>query len=236
MADEGQSGFLPPEPPGPEPDLGDRGQDPTQPVHPTAQTQPLPQHQQYPPPQYGEQQPPPQQYPPPQQHYPPPQPQPWQQAPYGYGPPPGYGYGPPPGWQQPQWQQPYPAWAGAPREPDNNQAVAGFALSMVGGGLLFFFAGLSTILSLGLSIAGIVYSRKGREKVDKGETTKQRGLAQAGFIIGIVSTVLSLLATVFWILFFVLLATDEEFQRDLENGNSGTIAIALVKGILSLLT
>ena len=198
--------FLPPEAPGPEPDLGDQSGQPTQPLPP-------PQHQQYqPPPQY--QQPPPQYHQPPP-HYPPPQ---WQQ-PYGYGPPPGYyAWGPP-----------------APKEPDNNPAVAGFVLSMVGGGLLFFFAGLSTIISLGLSIAGIVYSRKGKAKVDKGETTKQRGLAQAGFIIGIVSTVLSLLATVFWILFIVLIATDEEFRRDLEDNNSGTIAIALLRGLISLL-
>jgi hypothetical protein len=189
--------FLPPEAPGPEPDLGDQSGQPTQPAQPL----PPPQQQQYqPPPQY--QQPPPQ-----------------YQQPYGYGPPPGYyAWGPPP-----------------PREPDNNPAVAGFVLSMVGGGLLFFFAGLSTIISLGLSIAGIVYSRKGKEKVDRGETTKQRGLAQAGFIIGIVSTVLSLLATVFWILFIVLIATDEEFRRDLEDNNSGTIAIALVRGLISLL-
>jgi hypothetical protein len=215
MADQGHSGgegpgFLPPEPPGPEPELGDKAGEPTQPLPPTQ-----PQQQYQPPPQY--QQPPPQyQQPPPRYQQAPPQP--WEQ-PYGYGPPPGhYAWGPPP-----------------PREPDNNPAVAGFVLSMVGGGLLFFFAGLSTIISLGLSIAGIVYSRKGKEKVDKGETTKQRGLAQAGFIVGIVSTVLSLLATAFWIIFVVLVATDEEFRRELEDGNSGTIAIALVRGLVSLL-
>jgi hypothetical protein len=206
--------FLPPEAPGPEPELGDKAGEPTQQLPPTQQHQPPPAQYQPPPPQY--QQPPPY-YPPPQHqqgYYPPPH-----QQPYGYGPPPGlYAWGPPP-----------------PREPDNNPAVAGFVLAMVGGGLLFFFAGLSTIVSLGLSIAGIVYSRKGKEKVDRGETTKQRGLAQAGFIVGIVSTVLSLLATVFWILFFVLLATDEGFRHDLDDNNSGTIAIVLVKGLLSLL-
>jgi hypothetical protein len=207
MAGEGQS-FLPPEPPGPDPDLGDKAGEQTPPLPPPQQQYQAPQQYQ-PPPQY--------QQPPPQYHQPPPQ-QPWQQ-PYGYGPPPGYyAWGPPP-----------------PREPDNNPAVAGFVLSMVGGGLLFFFAGLSTIISLGLSIAGIVYSRKGKAKVDRGETTKQRGLAQAGFIIGIVSTVLSLLATVFWILFIVLIATDEEFRRDLEDNNSGTIAIVLLRGLISLL-
>ena len=65
--------------------------------------------------------------------------------------------------------------------------------------------------------------------MDRGETTKQRGLAQAGFIIGIVSTILSVLATAFWILFFVLLAADEDFRRELEDGSRGTIAIALVR-------
>ena len=215
MADEGQSGFLPPEPPGPEPDLGDRGR--TRPSRSPDGADPASPQQQHPPPQYGQQQPPPQQ---PQRSYPPAA----STAPavaagaLRLRPPPGYGYGPPPGWQQPQWQQPYPAWAAPPREPDNNQAVAGFALRWSAAACCSSSRGLSTILSLGLSIAGIVFSRKGREKVDRGETTKQRGLAQAGFIIGIVSTVLSLLATVFWILFFVLLATDEEFQRDLENG------------------
>jgi hypothetical protein len=33
----------------------------------------------------------------------------------------------------------------------------------------------------------------------------------------------------------VLIATDEEFRRDLEDNNSGTIAIALVRGLISLL-
>jgi hypothetical protein len=122
-----------------------------------------------------------------------------------------------------------------PPEPHNNPAVAGFALSLTGGGLLFFFAGLSTLLSLGLAIAGIMYSRKGRERVDKGETTKQRDLAQAGFVIGIVSAVLSVLATLGWGALIIAAITDEEFQRELEQGSSGTIAITVLKGAISLL-
>lgn len=216
MEGGGQSGFLPPQAPGPEPDLGDGGNDPTQPLPPTGQTQAYPPPQQH---QYGQ---------PYVQPYAQPQPQPWQ-APYGYGPPPGYGYAPPPP------QQPYPGWAPPPREPDNNQAVAGFSLSVTGGGLLFVSAGFSSILSLGLSIAGMILSRQGVAKVDRGETHKQRGLAQAGYVTGIISTVLSLLATAFWILFFVLAATNDDFQRDLQNGHSGTIAIALLRGVLSLL-
>jgi len=263
------SDFLPPEAPGPEPDLGQPGQS-HQPHQDTTQQLPQPQPTQ----PYG-QPPPPQGWPPPQQGAG--QQQAWghqqpgageQQAggqQQGWGQPPGYGYGqshgpppgwqgqPPGGWQQPGWQghqqqawpgqqpwQPHAAWATGPKEPDNTPAVAGFSLSLIGGGLLFFFAGLSTIVSLGLAIAGIIYSRKGRAMVDEGKTSKQRGLAQAGFIIGIVSTVLSVLATVFWILFFVLLATNDDFRRDLENSNGSTISmdlsIGLLRGLFSLLS
>lgn len=244
------SGFLPPEPSGPEPDLGEKGQrqqphqDTTQPLPQTEQTQP-----------YAHQ-PPPQGWPPPQQGY-------GQPQGYGHAPPPGWHGQPPEGWQQPGWQghqqqawqghqqqawpgqqpwQPQAAWATGPREPDNGAAVAGFSLAMVGGGLLVLSGSLSTIVSLGLSIAGIIYSRKGKAAVDAGKTAKQRGLAQAGFIIGIVSTVLSLFLTVVWILFFVLLATDESFRRNLENADFGrsSISTALsagaVRAVSSLLS
>ncbi len=93
--------------------------------------------------------------------------------------PPGYGYGYPP----------------APRVPDNGPAVAGFVLSLVAGGLLLLSAGFSSVVSIGCAVAGMVYSRKGKRKVAAGETPKHAGLAQAGWIIGIVSLVLSLLAT-----------------------------------------
>jgi hypothetical protein len=183
---ERSGGFLPPEPAGPEPELGDgsRREAPTpRPQPPAGQ----------PPPAYGWQ----------QQPYPPPPSQGWQGQ--SAGPPPAYG------WQQQPW-----GYAPAAREPDNGPAVAGFVLSLVAGGLLLFSAGLSTIVSIGCAVAGLIYSRKGRQKVDAGETSKNRGLAQAGFIISIVSLVLSILATAFWVLILVLALTDDEFQRDLE--------------------
>jgi len=111
--------------------------------------------------------------------------------------------------------------------------VAGFVLSLVAGGLLLFSGGLSTIVSVGCAIAGIVYSRKGKKKVDAGETSKNRGLAQAGFIIGIVALILAILATLFWILILVLALTDDEFQNDLENEfdeSNGISAAALRLG------
>jgi hypothetical protein len=177
VPEERSGEFLPPEPSGPEPELGDGP-----PARP---------HQ--PPPAYG-----------------------WQQP---YQPPPGYGWqgqpqgsAPPPGWQPPPW-----GYAPAVREPDNGPAVAGFVLSLVAGGLLLFSAGLSTIISVGCAVAGMTYSRKGKRKVEAGETSKNSGLAQAGFIISIISLVLSILATGFWALILVLALVDEDVQRDFEN-------------------
>jgi hypothetical protein len=188
--------FLPPEPSGPEPDLADRpAQEPQAP-----QPEPSPPQQTY-------------VYPPQQTYgYPP--------APPGYGdyqlqaPPPGQGgyQAPPPGWGQP------PQWAWQPPVPDNGQAVVGFVFSIVAVGLLFISAGLSTVVSIGCAITGIVCSRKGKLKVARGETPKHKGLAQAGFIIGWVGLGLSILATIAWILLIVFGTIDES------SGGSGTPA------------
>ena len=175
--------FLPPEPPGPEPDLAGRPAQEPQPPQPDP--------------------------PPPQQTYvyPPHQT-------YGYPPPPGYGgyQAPPPGWGQP------PQWAWQPPVPDNGQAVVGFVFSIVGLGLLVISFGLSSIVSVGCSITGIICSRNGKRKVERGETPKHRGLAQAGYIVGWVGLVLSILATVGWILAIAFGAIDES------SGGSGTPA------------
>jgi 4-hydroxybenzoate polyprenyltransferase len=157
--EEGSRQFLPPQPPGPEPELGSR---------------PAP--------------------PPPAQ------------------PVPAYG-----------WQQP------AQPQPDNGPAVAGFVLSIVSVSLLVLSAGLSSLISLGCAILGIVYARKGKRKVESGETTKNAGLAQAGFIVGIVSLCLSALATAFWVAVLVAAVGDEEFRDDIERefDNSESIRAGL---------
>jgi hypothetical protein len=98
--------------------------------------------------------------------------------------------------------------------PDNGQAIAGFVFSIVSLGLLVISAGLSTIVSIGCAIAGIICGRNGKRKVDAGETPKHRGLAQAGFIVGWVSLGLSILATIAWILVIVLAATEDNSNSD----------------------
>jgi hypothetical protein len=172
-------GFLPPEPAGPEPELGDRPQ-------------------------------------------PPPPPQPAQT--YGYPPPQAtaYGYQPPP--PQPQWGYPQQS------VPDNGPAVAGFVFSLVAGSLLIISAGFSTIVSIACAIVGIVYSRKGKKKVDAGETPKHRGMAQAGVIIGWVSLVLSILATIAWSLVLAFAIADDDFDLDTEPNTVRVTAAALLAG------
>lgn len=202
--DSQETRFLPPEPAGPEPELSE----------PPAKQEPPPPPQQqaygYPPPPPGQGQPQP---PPPGQPYYPP-------------PPPGYGQ-PPPGYAQQPPQQAYPPpWGYAqPPVPDNGQAVGGFVFSLVSLGLLVISAGLSSIVSVGCAIAGIIMGRNGKRKVDRGETPKHRGLAQAGFIIGWVSLALSILATIGWILFIVLAATDDDFNwEDYESATAAILA------------
>jgi hypothetical protein len=199
--DSEDSGFLPPQPAGPEPELGGSPPKPP-PQSPPAGAEPHRVQPQpaAPPPGYAYPPPPPGQAPP-GYGYPPPAAGPAYQPPPGYGPPPGYAYPQPWGYAQQS-------------VPDNGQAVAGFVFSLVSLGLLVISAGLSTIVSIGCAIAGIICSRNGKRKVDAGETPKHRGLAQAGFIIGWVSLGLSILATIAWIAVFVIAATTDDPSTD----------------------
>jgi hypothetical protein len=121
--------------------------------------------------------------------------------------------------------------------------VAAFVLGLSGAGLLVFFAGFSAPITLVLGILAIVYGRKGKRRVESGETAKHRGLAQAGLIVGLVTVVLSLLAAVGWTLFFIFV--DNLDLENLENpdgpgnpdgfqavvGAAGALARALARGL-----
>jgi hypothetical protein len=132
---------------------------------------------------------------------------------------------PPPPEPAPAYGWPQPAQP----QPDNGPAVAGFVLSVVSAALLLLSAGLSSLISVGCAVLGIVYSRKGKRKVESGETTKNAGLAQAGFVVGIVSLCLSALATAIWIAVVVAAVSDEDFRDDLERefDNSDSIRAGL---------
>ncbi len=206
-SDRPQGGFLPPEPAGPEPELGQRPS--------PAPPEPQPQAPTWQPPLTGG--------PPPQQGG-------WQTpagpgagpAAGGAGQPPNW-QPPPPDWAQPPpgqgWQQTQQPW-GYAHEPDNGPAVTGFVLAMVSIGLWLFSAGLSSLVSLGLAIGGLLASRRGKHKVASGETRKHKGLAQAGFVCNIVMIVLAALSTIFWGIFWIAFATDEDFRNELEDDDS----------------
>jgi len=153
----------------------------------------------------------------------------------GSAPAPAYG-----GWQPPAHSSGYTGPLAAPAAPavqaDNGPAVGGFVLSVVSASLLLLSGGLSSVLSVGSSVLGIVLSRKGKAKVESGETTKHAGLAQAGFVVGIIGLCLSVLATLFWI----LVLTDEdarrEFEREFDDSQSvrAPLRIAAAAGRLLL--
>jgi hypothetical protein len=195
VTDEERSGFLPPQPAGPEPELGARPAPPPAPDPTPVPAAPPPQYQQ--PPQPGG-------------WYPPATQAGWQQQPWGYP------------------QQ---------RVPDNNKAVAGFILSLCGGGLLLISAGLSSFISVGLSIAGMVLGRQGVRRVDAGETPKNRSLGQAGFWIGLVSLIFSVIATAIWVAILIAALTDEDFQDDLEQefDESQSLSVVAAAGVRMLL-
>ena len=159
------------------------------------------------------------------------------QPPGGGQPPP-----PPPEYPQPQPQQPAPGYWQAPppqpQQPPNNDAVAGFTCGIIGVSLLFFTGGLSTIVSLALGIVAIPYSRKGKRNVEEGRTPKHKSLASAGFVIGIVTVVLSILATIAWILIFTLVDWDEidhDPDNDLFDDFDSAVLIRVVAAAVRLL-
>ena len=112
-------------------------------------------------------------------------------------------------------------WVPAGTVPDNGDALAGLILSVSAATLLLLSVGMSSIISVVCAALGIYYSRKGRARVDRGETPKHRGLAQAGFVTGIVALVLSLLMTTIWTTFAILYATDEDFRQELDDKLDG---------------
>lgn len=65
--------------------------------------------------------------------------------------------------------------------------------------------GFFWFISLPLSIAGLVCSLLGRQKADRGEVSGGRGVAQAGFIVGIVAIILHLLALLVFVVIIGLI-------------------------------
>ena len=161
-----QPSSCPPEPPGPEPDLRD---EPPQPEPPRPSSRP----------------PPPQPLPPaPAGLAAAPPPRGWQGA-WQQQPPPGW-QPPPPGWGAPAWGYPPPPGARQRRRRGGLRGLAGLGRRC--SSCSFGFLGFVSVIAAPF---GIYYSRKGKQAVDEGRRRKHRGLAQAGFVIGIITLVIS---------------------------------------------
>ena len=100
--------------------------------------------------------------------------------------------------------------------PGNGHAVASLSLGIAG--LVLFFAsgfGLVFILNLPCSILAWMFGVTGMRRVDSGETTARRGMAQAGMLLGVIGTVIGGLAIVAWALGFIFSEElRDEFQRE----------------------
>ena len=161
-----------------------------------------------------------------------------QGSPYGYGSPQGqgspYGYGSPYG-QSPYAGQPSP-WASTYyytyAEPDNTPATAGFIMSLASIAVLVLFFGFLSPLTLILSVAAIFVSRNGIKKVERGETKRNKDLAQWGFWLGIVGAVLSALAIAGWLA--VILSDPDFFDTPPDQDGEGDPARALAALVAGL--
>jgi Domain of unknown function (DUF4190) len=140
-----------------------------------------------------------------------PQPQPQQQWPQ-QGMPPAYGQVPQPQQQWPQQGMPpaygqvWPSQAPPPGRPTrtNSKATWALILGIVGMVLCGVFAG----------IPAIVLGHQARKEIVSGRGTQEgRGMATAGFVLGIISTV----ASVLYIAFMITLIATDGFGEGLEN-------------------
>jgi hypothetical protein len=96
--------------------------------------------------------------------------------------------------------------------PANRDAVVALVCGILGLGLLAGTAGLASPVALPLSVAALIYGRRGRRRADD-DGAGHRGMAQAGWVMGIVGTVLGVIALIGWT---VLLSLDASFLDDLE--------------------
>lgn len=106
------------------------------------------------------------------------------------------------------WQPPPAQFQPRPPQADNDLAVAGLCLSLASLAVLVigtpFTFGLSMLLSGPLAIAGLVCGIIAKQKADRGEAGG-RSMAQAGFVLGIVSLVLHVVAVILGVALIALL-------------------------------
>lgn len=119
----------------------------------------------------------------------PPQPPPGPPGPPGYGPPP------------PGYQQPAGAYGGGGQQ--NPKALWSMILGILG----LVCCGLFT------AIPAIILGYMGKKEIDLDPGQTGRGMAQAGFIMGIIGTVLSVVGFIIYVTVFASMFSSGEFSN-----------------------
>ncbi|WP_328641168.1 DUF4190 domain-containing protein [Streptomyces canus] len=131
-------------------------------------------------------------------------------GPEGPGAPVGYGY--------PNYQQGYGGWPTPPMPPQNGMGVAAMVLGILSCALFCMYG----ILSLVLGVLAIVFGVKGRKRAERGEATNH-GQAQAGFIMGIIGTILGV-AVIVLLAIGITAAINSEDDSDSYDGSLAVVA------------
>lgn len=164
---------------------------------------------------------------------------------YGFPPPgapgpaptPGYGYpgapasvppppigpegpGAPVGYAYPNYPQGYGGWPTPPMPPQNGMGVAAMVLGILSCALFCMYG----ILSLVLGVLAIVFGIKGRKRAERGEATNH-GQAQAGFIMGIIGTILGV-AVIVLLAIGITAAINSEDDSGYSDGSLGVVAVS----------
>ncbi|MFF1304791.1 DUF4190 domain-containing protein [Streptomyces sp. NPDC058307] len=137
-------------------------------------------------------------------------------GPEGPGAPVGYGYP-----SYPQAPQGYGGWA-PPMPPQNGMGVAAMVLGILSCALFCMYG----VLSLVLGVLAIVFGIKGRKRAERGEATN-RGQAQAGFITGIIGTILGV-AVIVLLAIGITAAINSDDESDYYDGSLAVVAVAPV--------
>jgi hypothetical protein len=131
-------------------------------------------------------------------------------GPEGPGAPVGYGY--------PNYPQGYGGWPAPPMPPQNGMGVAAMVLGILSCALFCMYG----ILSLVLGVLAIVFGIKGRKRAERGEATNH-GQAQAGFIMGIIGTILGV-AVIVLLAIGITAAINSEDDSDYYDGSLAVVA------------
>jgi hypothetical protein len=115
----------------------------------------------------------------------------------------GYGQVPPPGWTPPPGSPPPPGYYGyAPLPPSDGQAIAAMVI-----GIVALVGACGYGLTLLISPVALFLGRSSMKRIDASQgRIGGRGFAQAGFILGIIGTILLALAIIAVGVFIAFLA------------------------------